>query len=168
LIDFIVRATHLPDYYWHVLINPLPIYGLGTALIALLVAIFMRSRPGQVAALVAVFLAAASAWPAAEFGEAAYDVMYARTDKAGDAWLAQHRDRADDLVFCFYVEAALAAAAIFAPKKWPKSAMPLTIIALLAGILCLGAGGYIAYPAGRVRHTELRTGPPPQLSEHDE
>ena len=167
MTDFIVRLTGLPDFYLHLLINPLPIYGLGIAVITLLVGLFLRNRGAQIAALVGVLIAAASAWPAAEFGEAAYDVMYARTDKAGDAWLAAHRERAN-LVVVYYVEAALAVAALLAPKKWPKSALPLTVAVLLGGIICLGVGAYIAYPAGRVRHSELRTGPPPPVHEdHD-
>ena len=167
MTDFIVRLTHLPDFYLHILINPLPIYGLGIAVIVLIIGLVLRNQGAQVAAMVAVLITAASAWPAAEFGEAAYDVMYARTDKAGDAWLAQHRERAN-LVVVYYVEAALAAAALVMSRKWPKSALPLTFVVLLGGIICLGIGGYIAYPAGRVRHSELRTGPPPAIREDNQ
>ena len=56
--------------YIHILINPLPIYGLAIGWIGLVIAFFLRSRPAQIAALILVLISAASAWPANEFGEA--------------------------------------------------------------------------------------------------
>lgn len=164
MTDFVVRTLHQPEYYIHVLLNPLPIYGLAMGLIALLGAIISRSRAANVCALSVVLISAASAWPVYEFGEAGYDIMYSRSDETGDAWLAEHKSRAERLVYCFYGLAALAATGIFAPLKWPKSAVTLAIIVLGFGCLVFGIGGYIAYPAGKVRHSEFRTGPPPKPS----
>ena len=62
-------ATLLQDLkqpeYIHVLINPLPVYGLLTACLGLVIALFMRSRQAQVATLALIVLTAASAWPVA-------------------------------------------------------------------------------------------------------
>ena len=46
-----------PEYI-HVLINPLPVYGLAIAWLGLIAAIIMRSRGGQVTALALVFISA--------------------------------------------------------------------------------------------------------------
>ena len=60
-------ATLLQDLnqpeYLHVLINPLPVYGLAVAVIGLIIALIQRSRPAQVATLSLVLLCGAIAWP---------------------------------------------------------------------------------------------------------
>ena len=74
-----------------------------------------------------------------------------------------HEHRADELAWSFYVMAAIAAIAIFAPMKWPKSALSLTIITLVLAFVVLGMGGYIAYAGGKIRHREFRNEPPPPV-----
>src|ERR1051325_12198244 len=72
MIDVLLRDLRQPEYI-HVLINPLPVYGLATGLIGLLAALLLRSRPAEIATLILVLITAASAWPVYEFGEQAYD-----------------------------------------------------------------------------------------------
>jgi hypothetical protein len=150
-----------PEYI-HVLINPLPIYGLAMGLIGLIVALFLRSRKAQIATLVLVLISAASAWPVYEFGEQGYDRVLSMSDDAGQAWLDEHQHRGEQLIYFFYALAALSAIAIFAPIKWPKTLAPLVIGTVLFGIVVLGMSGYIAYAGGKVRHKEFRTEPPPK------
>jgi glucan phosphoethanolaminetransferase (alkaline phosphatase superfamily) len=164
MTEFVVRTVHQPEYYLHLLLNPIPIYGLGAGLIALIAAVVSRSRAANICALIVVMVSAASAWPVFEFGEAGYDIMYSRSDETGDAWLAEHKNRAERLIYWFYGLGALAVLAIFAPLKWPKSSLPTAIAVLVVGCVVLGMAGYIAYPAGKVRHSELRSGPPPKRS----
>jgi hypothetical protein len=161
MTEFVVRTFHQPEYYIHVLLNPLPIYGLAVALIALLAAVISRSRAANICALTIVMITAASAWPAYEFGEAGYDIMYSRSDETGDAWLAEHKRRAERFIYCFYGLAVLAAAGILARLRWPKLSVLLTVFILGLGCVVFFIGGYIAYPAGKIRHSEFRTGPPP-------
>jgi disulfide bond formation protein DsbB len=160
MLETLIRDLRQPEYI-HVLINPLPVYGLAISLVGLIVALFLRSRPAQVTALVLVLVTAASAWPVAHYGEEAEDRVLAMADNDGQAWLEAHAHRADNLIYFFYALALLSAAAIFIPMKWPKSAMPLTIATLLLAIVSLGAGGYIAYAGGKIRHREFRNEPPP-------
>ena len=162
MIDFLSRLSRQPEYI-HVLINPLPIYGLAIGSIGLLIALVMRSRSAQIATLVLVVICAGSAWPVGEFGEEASDRVQAMSDDAGHAWLEEHEHRADQFIVFFYVLAALAVVAVAAPIKWPRSAPALAIATLLLGVVVLGMGSYIAYAGGRIRHREFRTGPPPPL-----
>ena len=164
MTDFVVRAFHQPEYYIHVLLNPFPIYGLAAGLLVLLAAVISRSRAASVCALVVVMITAASAWPVYEFGEAGYDIMYSRSDETGDAWLSEHKKRAERLIYYFYGLAILAAIAIVAPLRWPRLSMTLASIVLLLGCVVLVLGGYIAHPAGKIRHSEFRTEPPPKSS----
>ena len=156
-----------PEYI-HVLLNPLPVYGLCVGLIGLLIAILLRSQKAKIATLAIVFVSSAIAWPVYEFGEQAYDRVQAMTDSDGQAWLDEHKDRAEDLIYIFYALAVLSAIAIAAPLKWPKSSMPLVIAVILLGAATLGTGGYIAYAGGKIRHREFRNEPTPPKKSAEE
>ena len=161
MLQTFLRNLQEPEYI-HVLLNPLPVYGLAIGVIGLVVALCLRSDRAQITALVLIFVAAISAWPVVYYGDAAFDRVLSMTDSDGEAWLKAHEHRAHELVFIFYALAAIAITGIFLPKKWPASATPLAIATLIVAFVSLGAGGYIAYAGGKVRHREFRTGPPPQ------
>jgi hypothetical protein len=166
MIDILLRDLRQPEYI-HVLINPLPIYGLAMGWIGLIIALFLNGRRAQIAMLVLVLISSASAWPVYEFGEQAYDRVLTMADDDGQAWLDEHRDRAENLIWIFYALAVLSAIATAAPIKWPKSSVPLVIAVILVGAVTLGTGGYIAYAGGRIRHREFRNEPPPpKRAEH--
>jgi hypothetical protein len=160
MIDAILRDLRQPEYI-HVLINPLPVYGLAMGLLGLIIAFFLRSRSAQIATLIIVLICAASAWPVYEFGQQAKDRVLSMENEVGGAWLEEHEDRAEDLIWLFYGLAVLSAVALVAPKKWPRSAGPLVAAVILLGVATLGAGGYIAYAGGKIRHREFRNVPPP-------
>ena len=161
MIDALLRDFRQPEYI-HVLLNPLPVYGLAMGLLGLIVAFFLRSRPAQITALAIVLISSASAWPVYEFGEQAKDRVLSMENEVGDAWLEEHQDRAEDLIWMFYALAVVSAGALAAPKKWPRSTTPLVVAVILLGLATLGAGGYIAYAGGKIRHREFRNVPPPQ------
>ena len=153
---------HLSDpEYMHVLLNPLPVYGLALGVVGLLLAVIARNRVAIVIALVPVFLSGLSAWPTYHYGEEAYDRVKALSDTAGEQWLDEHMARGEKLIYAFYLLAGLAAAAAIAPMKWPRCAMPLAATTLVLGLTTLGIGGWISYPGGHIRHKEFRFEPPP-------
>src|SRR5207245_4989899 len=155
MIDAILRDLRQPEYI-HVLINPLPMYGLAMAFLGLIVAFFLRSRRAQIATLIVVLVSAASAWPVYEFGEQAYDRVLSMADEPGRAWLDEHRDRGEDCIWIFYGLAVLSAVALVASRKWPRSATPLVASVILLGVATMGIGGYIAYAGGQVRARGIR------------
>ena len=167
MIAALVRDLQQPEYI-HVLLNPLPVYGLLVGWVGLIIGLVLRSRPAQIATLSLVLLSSISAWPVYEFGEQGYDRVLSMTDEAGEAWLDEHRYRAENLIWVFYALAAVSTFAIAAPIKWPKSSMPLAVAVVLLGAVTLGSGTYIAYAGGRVRHREFRNEtPPPKRPEHE-
>jgi hypothetical protein len=167
MIGALVRDLRQPEYI-HVLLNPLPVYGLLVGWVGLVIGLTLRSRHAQIATLTLMFLSSISAWPVYEFGQQGYDRVLSMTDQDGEAWLDEHKERGEDLIWLFYVLAALSAFAIAAPIKWPKSSMPLVLAVILLGAVTLGSGAYIAYAGGRVRHREFRNEPPPpKRSEHE-
>src|SRR5205809_6919849 len=113
---FLHALQRQPEYV-HVLINPLPIYGLAMGWIGLIIALFLRSRPAQIETLALVLISAVSAWPAYEFGEEGYDRILSMTDDDGHASLDEHQRRAQQLNYFFYAVAGLSAGAISLPIK---------------------------------------------------
>src|ERR1044072_2315556 len=110
MIGTLLHDLRQPEYI-HVLLNPLPVYGLLVGWVGLIVALALRSRRAQIATLALVFLSSISAWPVYEFGQQGYDRVLSMTDEDGEAWLDEHQDRAADLLWSFYPLAALRAAA---------------------------------------------------------
>ena len=146
----------LPPEYVHVLLNPLPVYGLAMGVLALAVALFARSKPAQSIALGLVVLASASAWPVAHFGQNAYKEIRGKADEAGQQSLDEHMERAEKLIYFFYATALLGIAALVTQKKFPKTATPLAAVTLIAAVASLGAGGWISKAGGQIRHSEFR------------
>jgi hypothetical protein len=160
MLDSLTQLTRQPEYL-HTLLNPLPIYGLAVGLLGLVIAVFLRSRPAQIATLAIVLISASAAFPVYVLGEAAEDRMEGIVDDAGRDWLEEHEHRAERVIYVFYLVAALAAAALFVPLRWAKFGTPLSLVVILAGCVALAAGGYIAKAGGQIRHREFRTGGPP-------
>ncbi len=160
-MNIFLQHLNSPEYM-HVLLNPVPVYGLAIGVVGLLLAVIARNRTGIVIVLVLVFLSGLSAWPTYHYGEAAYDRVKAMADTAGDQWLDEHMARGEKLIYAFYVLAGLAVVGMFAPMKWPRSSLPLAIATLVLGCATLGIGSYIAYAGGHVRHKEFRFEPAPE------
>ncbi|PYL02401.1 MAG: hypothetical protein DME31_09445, partial [Verrucomicrobia bacterium] len=109
MIDSVLRGLRQPEYV-HVLLNPLPVYGLLISWIGLIIAVILKSRRAQIATLALVLVTSLSAWPVYEFGQQAYDRVLSMTDEDGERWLDEHQDRAEDLIWIFYALAVLSAA----------------------------------------------------------
>jgi hypothetical protein len=166
MIESFIRDLRQPEYL-HVLLNPIPVYGLAIALVGLLISILMRSRAAQIVALSLVLICSAMAWPVAALGERSSDRVLSMSDDDGQAWLKAHEHRADQLVAFFYVLAALSLVSLLLPLKLPRSSMLLALMTLLFGFVALGMGGYIAQAGGKIRHREFRNEPPPQVPAED-
>ena len=154
-----------PEYI-HVVLHGLPVYGLGFAALAMVVALFLGregSRKAEMVALVLVLVGALSAWPVAHYGGEAYDRVstMADVDKVGLEWLDAHMDRVDAVMWLFWTTAGLAALALVLPVKWSALRRPLFFLTLAGAVAASGAGGWIAYAGGKIRHKEFRHTPPP-------
>lgn len=157
----------LPPEYVHVLINPIPVYGMAMGILALGAAMLARNKTARVIGLTLVIFAAASAWPVAHFGQNAYKQIRGQADDAGQDALDEHMLRADKLVIVFYATALIGVVALISQKKFPRAAGPLAAITLLAAIASLGAGGWISKAGGQIRHPEFRHAEmPPATDDH--
>ena len=149
---------NLSPEYLHVLLNPIPIYGLAMGFIALVIAFALRSRAARVVALILICLSSAAAWPVYHYGEKAYDNVMTITDDEGTNWMDEHKRRAESLIVSFYALAALAFAALIVSPKWPRFEVALSAMTLVFAVAVLGVGGWIAFAGGRIRHAEFRSG----------
>jgi hypothetical protein len=150
--------------YLHVLMNPLPVYGLLCGLAALVLALAQRSRPAQVTALSLILISSAAAWPAYALGQRGYNTVYLIIDDDGKTWLDAHKHRAQKAIYLFAGLAVVAMSAIILPSRMPKTAFPLIILTLLLTLGTLAAGGWVAKAGGKARHREFREKPPPENS----
>jgi hypothetical protein len=148
--------------YLHILLNPLPVYGLAFGALALVLAIAFKNRAAQNIALILVLISALSAWPAVHYGELGYDRLLTQVDKGGEEWLDAHAQRGKRAEPAFYVLALIAAVALVLPWKLPKTAVALNFLTLAATLGVLALGIWVAFAGGQIRHREFRYGPPPE------
>jgi len=167
LYELIREHLKQPEYL-HALLRVFPVEGLALSILALIISMVLRSRQAQITALILVFFCAAMAWPVVKLGEQGFDATESRSNDAGYAWLDAHAQRATKLAPLFYVLAAVSLAALLLPWKFPKTALPLAVLTLLMAFVALGAGGWISYAGGQIRHSEFRYGTPPEkLGEYE-
>ena len=152
--------------YLHLLLVPALTHALPLAALGLLLAIVFRSPAASRLALALILISGALVWPAVHYGEASYDQVKSMIYAGGVDWLNVHRWRAAHYAWGFYVAAGCALFALLLPLKWPRCRQPLTLLTLVAALGASAAGSYIAYPGGRVRHKELRHGPPSATELH--
>ncbi|MEW6365693.1 MAG: hypothetical protein AB1714_13775 [Acidobacteriota bacterium] len=159
-LGLFLKHLRQPEYV-HVLLNPLPVYGLAMGVVGMVVAFILRERRAMAVALAVVFVGALSAWPVVFSGHRGYDRVYAMSGEDAQQWLDVHEERAESFLPLYLTTAALAAVAFFSQLKWPRLGKPVTWLVLLLALASLGAGGWISQAGGQVRHSEFRDGPPP-------
>ena len=160
MLDNLSLLFRQPEYL-HVLLHPLPIWGLVTGVLGLAIALILRSRAAEIATLAIILVSALSAVPVFLLGGAAEDRVEGIVDDVGREWLQEHERRGEQVIYAFWVLAAVTAVALIAPAKWPKLAAPLAIVVLVFSVLTIALGGYVAKAGGQIRHREFRTGPLP-------
>jgi hypothetical protein len=152
----------LKPEYLHVLLNPLPVYGLGIGIVTLAVGLLRRNNSLQIAGLIVTAICAASAWPVLYYGQHGYNELAPLLDNESRQWLDEHMERAEKFIYFFYATAVLAIAAITLPKKLPKTRLPLAALTFVLGAASLGIGGWISRAGGEVSHSEFRTRQEPE------
>ncbi|HXI85623.1 MAG TPA: hypothetical protein VNL17_16205 [Verrucomicrobiae bacterium] len=164
--DFLQQLKQ-PEYV-HVLLNPIPVYAMSCGILALIVALILRSRQAQITAFVVVIFAGLSVWPVGEYGERGYDRVYSMSNQDAQQWLDVHMHRADIGSWVFYATAIVAAIALILPRFRPRTQLLLALATLVFSFASLAAGAWISHAGGKVRHSEFREGPPPSPVPHEE
>ena len=160
----------LKPEYLHVLLNPIPVYGLAIGLALLAFGIFRRNQPLRTSGLIVSILCAAAAWPVLLYGQHGYNSLSPMLDTDSSRWLELHMHRAERFVYFYYATAALAVAALIASKKSIKAATVLSTLTLVIGFSSLAFGAWISRAGGQISHSEFRaesaTPSPPSGHQH--
>ena len=149
----------------HAISNHVLVIGVGLGIFALILALFLKSRPAQIVALAVVLVSSAAAYPVLFLGQQAYKSVRGIADEPGQQWLDVHMERAESTIYIYYALMLVAGAALAVPKWKPKTAMPLVLATLALAAASMGVGGWISYAGGRVRHPEFREVLPPPAVE---
>src|SRR5206468_2118585 len=147
--------------YLHVLLNPVPVYGLLADAVVLLIGMLAQSKAARNIGLLLTILGAAAAWPVLLYGQHGYNHLAPQLDTESKQWLDVHMDRAERFIYTFYLTALLGIAALVAQKKFAQTATVLTALTLVSATISLGIGGWISRAGGQVSHSEFRTGEAP-------
>jgi len=162
LFELIKEHLRQPEYI-HALLRVFPVEGLALGILALVIALALRSRPAQITALALVFLCSAMAWPVVHFGQESFDRIESMTSSdQAHAWLEAHAYRGTKNAFVFYIVAVVSLAALIVPWKFPRTAPWLAGATLALAIAAMGVGVWISYAGGQIRHSEFRYGLPPE------
>ena len=97
MLEGFLKGLEQPEYI-HVLINPLPVYGLAMGLIGLMIGLVLRSREARIGAFALILIAAASAWPTLHYGKQGYDRVKGMADSEAQKWLDEHKHRGEQLM----------------------------------------------------------------------
>lgn len=160
-MDYIDLLGH--PAYRHLLLNHIPIIGMAVALAVLLTGIALRQRALLFTALALVAITAGMSIPVANYGDAAYPVIYDTLDSAGQDWLDYHAELAETWLPLLIANAVLAVIAIGlgvarrALLPWAAVAVALATVAGIAG------AGIVASAGGKIQHPEFRISDPPPV-----
>lgn len=153
----------------HVIVNHLPLIGVGAALIPLLIGIIARQRPLTITGLAMLALFSATTAIAMSTGEETYErfehgPLTGMLDPDGEAWMHIHEDRAHLASKAGYATAGLAGLMLLLVAITTKTLRLAGTIALLAGVATVAGMVWVADSGGKIRHPEFRSGPPPQIN----
>jgi hypothetical protein len=148
-----------PEYI-HVLLNPLPVWGMAIGLLLLLAGLLRKSRETQFAGLWVIAIVGAVTWFVVDYGHRGYDRVLSMSNEDAQLWLKVHMSRAEKFEYFFYGTSLLALAAWWSIRKGKVVAKALTILTVIAAGTCGALAGWIGHAGGQVRHSEFREGPP--------
>lgn len=151
LLPFGLQAEHL-----HLLTNHIPIFVTLSGLIVMGLSLFWKDRSTRRAGLVLILLGTTGGIATYWLGEQAYKHVRGLADEIGQDWLDLHLERADNIIWLFWLAAVAAVAALIIEWKMPRWALLSTLLATALAAATLGASGWIADAGGKIRHTEIR------------
>ena len=159
-MDLSLELLESPAYR-HVLLNHLPITGLGIAWLVLGWAMVERHWSSIGCGLVLVMLTSGSALAVMAAGDDAYPVIYDELDGPGRDWLDYHTHLADRWGRVLSANAVAAALALAAGVWRERLRTPAAAVVLVSTLASLAAVFVIAEAGGKIRHPEFRLDDPP-------
>lgn len=163
-MDLLLELLEDPAYR-HVLLNHLPIVGLGMAWIVLAWALFERRWPSIVFGLSCVALLSSSAIAVMSAGDAAYPFVFDSLDGPGREWLDYHTYLGDHWGWLLPANAGLAVLAMVVGFLRERFRLAAGLTVLVTTLASLATAALIAEAGGKIRHSEFRLSDPPVIEE---
>jgi hypothetical protein len=145
----------------HVLLNHLPIVGLGMAWVFLVWALVDRRWSSMVFGLSVVAALSASTLLVTSAGDAAYPVIFDELDGPGREWLDYHTYLGDRWGWVIAANGLLALLAIATGHFREPLRRGVASVVVVTTLVALVLGVFVAEAGGKIRHPEFRLGPPP-------
>jgi hypothetical protein len=155
--EILMMMHHMsqPEYV-HVLLNPMPLYGMAAGAFLLAWSRLRHPEEFPEGALIWIILVAFVTGLAVYFGEQGYENVGVIADAHGNRWLAHHKERAETLMYIFYLAGFSALGTLGAQRRrlsWTRHGLTLTLVLTF---LSIGAAAWISHAGGQVMHAEFR------------
>lgn len=154
--------------YRHMLLNHVPIIGLFMSFVVLATGLVVRQTALLFTGLALVTLTAGASFPMAQYGDAAYPVIYDTLDGHGRDWLDYHAALAETWLPLLYANAGLALAALVASIVRPGLLTWVSLLVALVTLAGIVGASVVARSGGKIQHPEFRLTDPPQLTSEDQ
>lgn len=161
-LPFGLDPTHL-----HLLTNHSPIFITLSGLIALALAMIWKNDVAKRVALLLLLIGTVGGLATYWMGQQAYKPVRGMADEAGQDWLDLHMERAEKVIWIYWLAAISAAGALVAVWRRFRYALLATVIAGTMGAASLFVSGWIADAGGKIRHPEIRSDSKPVPDESD-
>src|SRR6202008_2717137 len=129
----------------HVLLNPMPLYGMAAGAFLLAWSRLRHPEEFPEGALIWIILVAFVTGLAVYFGEQGYENVGAIADAHGNRWLAHHKERAETLMYIFYLAGFCALGSLVAKRRQPSWVRYGVSLTLVLTILSMGAAASISH-----------------------
>jgi len=155
--EILMMMHHMsqPEYV-HVLLNPMPLYGMAAGAFLLVWSRLRRPDEFPEGTLIWIVLVAIVTGLAVYFGEQGYENVGVIVDAHGNRWLAHHKERAETLMYVFYLTGFCAFGSLWAHRRRPSWGRHLVFLTLVLTLFCVGAASWISHAGGQVMHAEFR------------
>lgn len=146
-----MNLTHV-----HLLLNHIPVIGVGFALLLLVASLLKKSDDLKRASLWLFILSALVALPTYFTGEPAEETVE-RLPGVSHAIIESHEEAALFALLAIEVLGVLALAALFLYRRSENLARLLVLASLVVALVAGGLMGWTANLGGQIRHTEIRS-----------
>lgn len=139
----------------HLWLNHLPVIGSVFGLLILIGGIALKIPVVRQTALAVLIFSALCAIPAYFTGEGAEEVVE-NLPGVADSFIETHEDFASVYVWLMASLGIISSLTLFLDYKKTKSASFAYLLALMLGVVSVGASAWLGVTGGEIRHTEIR------------
>lgn len=140
----------------HLILNHIPLIGMGVTVLLLIVALLRRSKELTIVSLIFVVLVALWAIPVYLTGEPAEEIIEEMTG-VSENLIEEHEEQAEAAFIVTEITGALALIALLVSLYSDRFRQKLAVLTLIALLISGGLMAWTANLGGKIRHPEIRS-----------